>query len=271
LKARASLSGAVKAAGKGGSRVFVRVNNEHELLIADVRAAAIPGVYAIFVPKVESADLVRVLDAEISALEQVRNIEPNSIRLSVHIESPRGILNLEQILGVSNRIESVSIGTDDYCLQLGVEPSEDGRELFYPFSVMVTVSRALGVLPMGVLGSVAGYKDPHTFRKSAERARSLGGTGAFCIHPDQVSILNEVFTHTDDEVLHARRIVTAFENALANGRASTTLDDKMVDTPIYKRALAVIEHARETALLENAKLECMRSLGEHYAVAQKNA
>jgi citrate lyase subunit beta/citryl-CoA lyase len=96
---------------------------------------------------------------------------------------------------------------------------------------------------MGILGSVAGYRDPDGFRKAAERARQLGCTGAFCIHPDQVDILNKVFSPDQAQVDQASRIKTVFEESMAQGRASTTLDGRMIDTPVYKRALRIIQLA----------------------------
>jgi citrate lyase subunit beta / citryl-CoA lyase len=239
--ARELVHESIKMVGRAGAEVLVRVNNDREFFEEDVRAAVSPGLHAVFLPKVESPDDVRKTEELISALESDRGIEKGRIKLSLHIESPTALIKIQEIAACGTRIESMSLGMDDYCLELGVEPSPEGTELFFPLVTLVTVCKAAGISPIGILGSVAGYKDSDGFRRAAERGRNLGCTGAFCIHPDQVEILNSVFSPTDDKVEHARKVVAVFEEAAAKGRASTTLDDRMVDTPIYKRALKTLE------------------------------
>jgi citrate lyase subunit beta / citryl-CoA lyase len=250
----------IALAGRGGIDVFVRVNNEEPLLRDDVAASVHPGLHAIFLPKAESGEQIAALEKQIAELEVERGIQPGTIKLSLHIESPLGILKLQEIANASKRTESMSLGSDDYCLQLGVEASPEGTELFFPFSMMVTVCKAVGISPMGILGSVAGFRDLDGFRRAAERGRNLGSTGAFCIHPDQVGILNQVFSQSQHDVDHARRVVEAFEEGLSRGRAAVTLEGRMVDTPVYKRAKLTLERAEAVAALDQRKSEAMSRL-----------
>ena len=109
----------------------------------------------------------------------------------------------------------MSIGVEDYCLELGVEPSADGIELLYPVARLVTVCKAVGVQPTGLVGSIAGFRDLATFEGAAQRARQLGCEGAGCIHPDQVTVLNRVFTPDPAKVEYARRVVEAYRGRRA--------------------------------------------------------
>jgi citrate lyase subunit beta/citryl-CoA lyase len=180
-----------------------------------------------------------------------------TIKLSVHIESPLGILNLRRIAEAGSRIESMSMGVDDYCLQLGVTPSSDATELLFPFMHMVTVCKAYNIHPIGILGSVADFRRLEHFRAAAIKAEKLGATGAYCIHPDQVEILNTVFSPSPADLEWAEGVIAVFEEALQQGRASTSLDGKMVDTPIYKRALNTIERARELQKSDARKTQAL--------------
>ena len=74
--------------------------------------------------------------------------------------------------------------------------------------------------------------------------------GAACIHPAVVPILNDVFSPTGQEVADAKRIVAAFETAVAEGRASLEVDGKMIDYPVVARAEQVI--ARDDAIRRRA-------------------
>jgi citrate lyase subunit beta/citryl-CoA lyase len=155
----------------------------------------------------------------------------------------------------------MGVGPEDYCLSLGVEPSADGIELLYGVSRVVTVCKAVGIQAVGLLGSVAGFRDLAAFESAATRARSLGCEGAGCIHPEQVLVLNRVFSPDPQKVEYARRAVEAFEEGVKRGTASVNLDGKMVDVPVYRRAQLILQRANAIAELERAKAEALRRLG----------
>jgi len=223
------------------------VNNDPSLLEPDIGAAVRPGVHAVFLPKVMSGDDVRRVAALISQCERASGIEVGTVLLSIHIESPAGLLRLEEIATANERLESMSMGVDDYRLELGIEPSDDATDLLVPFTMLAVACRAVGASPIGVMGSVADFSDLARFERAAIRSRGLGFSGAYCIHPDQVGVLNRVFSPSADQVAHAKRVVQAFEEGLKAGRASVNLDGRMVDTPIYKQALRVLELADAVA------------------------
>jgi citrate lyase subunit beta / citryl-CoA lyase len=72
--------------------------------------------------------------------------------------------------------------------------------------------------------------------------------------------LNQVFSQSQQDVDHARRVVDAFEEGLTRGRASVTLEGRMVDTPVYKRAKLTLERAEAVAALEKRKADAMSRL-----------
>ena len=233
---------------RGGAEVLVRVNHVAGLLAEDVEASVHPGLTGICFPKAESADEIHQLDAHLSDLERRRGLAPGCVELAVLIETPRGVLNLESIASASPRVRTISLGPEDYCLALGVEPSADGMELLYGVSKVITVCKALGQVPLGLLGSIAGFRDLAAFERAAARARDLGCMGASCIHPDQVSEVNAIFSPSAAEVEWSRKVVQAFEAAEAAGSASIQLEGKFIDYPIVYRARRVLETiARITA------------------------
>jgi citrate lyase subunit beta/citryl-CoA lyase len=125
---------------------------------------------------------------------------------------------------------------------------------------VVTICKAAGIQPTGLLGSIASFRDLAAFEGAAARARQLGCEGAGCIHPDQVAVLNRVFSPDPTKVEYARRVVTAFEEGLRRGTASVDLDGKMVDIPVYKRAEVILARARAVAETERRKAEARTRL-----------
>ncbi len=258
--ARRLIPGAIPLVARGGGEVFVRVNHDAATLASDLEAAVRPGLTGICLPKTESGEEVGRLEAEIARLEASRGMDPGGIELSLLIETPRGLLNLEAIAAAGQRIRTISLGPEDYCLALGVEPSGDGLELLYGVSRVVTVCKAFGLSPTGLLGSISGFRDLRSFERAAARARDLGCVGASCIHPDQVRVLNRVFSPPPRKVEYARRAVQAFEAGLREGRASVDLDGAMVDTPVYLRARSILERAVAIAEVERRKAGALSRL-----------
>jgi citrate lyase subunit beta/citryl-CoA lyase len=255
--ARALVREALAVAGRGGAEVLVRVNNDPALLADDIAAAVHPGLDGLAIPKAESAAHIREIVARIEALERARGLAPGHLRLSLAVETPRGLLAVEEIATASDRIATMSIGVEDFCLELGVEPSADGLELMYPVARLVTVCKAVGVQPTGLVGSIAGFRDLATFERAAVRARQLGCEGAGCIHPDQVTVLNRVFPPDRGRVEHARRVVEVFEEGVRMGTASVNLDGAMVDVPVYRRAQVLLARARAVEETERCKAEAL--------------
>jgi citrate lyase subunit beta/citryl-CoA lyase len=240
--------------------VLVRVNNEQTMLYADLYASIHPGLHGIVLPMVETRQEVMELESNVEKLEKERNLAVGRIRFLLIIESPRGLLNAYDIALASHRVESMTIGPEDYCLKLGVEPSNDGIELLYPLSQIVTICKGAGIMPMGLLGSIAGFQDLEAFEGSAARARQLGCVGAACIHPKQVEVLNRVFSPSPEEIKFAQRVVGAFEDGLSKGLGSVNLNGKMVDIPVYKRAKRITLRAKAIEKIERAKREALLQL-----------
>lgn len=259
-RARTLVKDAIPLAARGGAEVAVRVNNEPDLLDADVDAAVHAGLDNLSIPKAESADQIRELAARVERLERARGLEVGHVRFTLAVETPAGVLATRELATACPRVRSMSVGVEDYCLALGVEPSAEGTELLYAVSFLVTSCKAVGIEATGLVGSIAGFRELAAFEAAAERARQLGCVGAGCIHPDQVLVLNRVFTPDPAKAEYARRVVDAFEDGVRKGTASVSLDGKMVDVPVYKRALVILERARAVAATEQRKAEALARL-----------
>ena len=77
----------------------------------------------------------------------------------------------------------------------------------------------------------------------AERAKAVGFAGKYVIHPNHIEPVNTVFSPSEDQVANARKVVAAWEEALAKSEGVIQLDGRMIDRPIAERARRVIEQA----------------------------
>jgi citrate lyase subunit beta / citryl-CoA lyase len=251
---RAVLKDSILLAGKGGSDVLVRVNHTNELLKGDVEASVWPGLDGIFFPKVETGEQVRALDRLLTELERKRGIPPGQVKISIIAETLKGYLNVEETTSASDRIDSLSLGTEDFATNTGMELSEATYHgWLIPRMQIVFVAHAYGKLPLNLLGSMAGFSDTVGFEKMAVLSYKHGFLGSSCIHPGNVEILNRCFSPTQEEIEHSRKLIDVFERSLAAGRASTTLDGRMIDYPHYERAKQILARSAKIEALEQRK------------------
>lgn len=259
--ARKQIQPSLPLATRSGVDIFVRINKDPTWMKEDLDASIYPGLAGIVFPKTESAEEVEILEAAVEKLERKRGIVPGGIVFDLMIESPKGTLALLEIAGASSRTQSITLGPEDYCRELGVEPSADGIELHLPLAQVVTVCKAKRLKPMGLLGSIGEFRDLAKFERSASRAAQLGCEGASCIHPDQVKVLNRVFSPDPTKVEHARSVVTAFEKGVKEGTASVSVSGQMVDIPVYQRAQALLDLKQGIDDLEQRKTHALGRLG----------
>ena len=244
--ARDLVGDAARKVSRKGADVIVRVNRPWRMAIRDLESAAVLEVSAIMVPKVADAAHVRSIGEVLDELEEERGIPRGRIGLIAEIETAEGFFHAREIAAACGRMISVFLGSEDFAFSMGMESETEG--LFYPAQHVAIAARSAGLLPLGFIGSIAEYTDLDAFRRMVRRSRRLGFRGAFCIHPDQVSILNEEFTPTADEARRAIGIIEAYDAAVAEGRGAATFEGAMIDPPVIERAretLAVRDRIKE--------------------------
>ena len=239
--ARAMLPDTMRKVVRGGADVAVRINRPMRLAMADLEAAVRPGLSAVFVTKTEGVQHLGLLDEAVGELERERGMAPGSVGFSVMIEHPRALPELNDIAERGPRVISMMLGGEDFALETGSAPGDETLEL--PKRLVAFAAQAHGRAALGILGTVADYTDPAAYRRSAERARRFGFSGATCVHPGLVSALNEAFTPSAEEVAQARKLIAADAAAAADGRGSFTVDGKMIDVPVIDRARRLLARA----------------------------
>ena len=242
--ARKLVAAAAKRVRRGGGDVVVRINSPRELAEPDLDFSIDQNVDGIAVTKAQSAEHIRRIDELISRLETQRGMRVGHTRLIAMIETPAAFFQMPAIALSSPRLAAMNIGGEDFALETGMEPTEE--TLLMPKQQMVFAARAAGIMPLGFIASVAGFGDWEVFGRMVRRSRQFGFMGAGCIHPGQVTIVNEEYTPAEAEVAYARRIVEENAKHEAAGRASWSLDGKMIDVPVVVRAQRLL--ARHAAI-----------------------
>jgi citrate lyase subunit beta/citryl-CoA lyase len=237
--ARSSVQRNAPRVRRGGADVLVRINRPLSLAVRDIEASIGPDVDGFVLPKVGSADHVRLIEEHIAETEQRRGLVVGHSRLVVLIESAAAWFAMVDIAKASPRIVGLNLGSEDFALDCGMESTPEALQVAKQH--VVFAARAARILPLGVVGSMSDFGDRTAFREMVRRSRRFGFSGASCIHPAQVPILNELFAPSAEEVEAARRVVDALAAAEKEGRGATALDGRMIDAPVAESARRVLE------------------------------
>jgi citrate lyase subunit beta/citryl-CoA lyase len=216
---------------------YVRVNGiGSDRLEPDLDAVVRPGVDGLCLPKVDYPEQIQRVDALLAPRETAAGLAAGSLRYIVAIESPRGLLNALAIASASPRVAALMFGAEDFGLELGLPTHREGEasELIYARSALVTAAAAANV--QSIDGVWPDIQDAEGLRVDCLRARRLGFTGKSLIHPGQIDAINGAFSPTEGEIDYARRVVEAFDAAMARGDGSIAFGGQLIDRPIVERA-----------------------------------
>ena len=204
----------------------------------------------ILVPKVGVYSDVYMVEAMLNQLEMQQGLK-NKIGIEALIETALGMANVENIAcnGSAGRLEALHFGVADYAASNrarttnigGLNPDYPGDQWHSAISRMTVACRASGLRPID--GPFGDIKDPDGYKLAARRAAALGIEGKWAIHPTQVDLANEVFTPPLAEVEKAKRILSALDEAAAQGKGAAALDGRLIDAASARMANNVVEVA----------------------------
>ena len=226
--------------------------------VVDVVENASERLDELMLPKAQSAADVQALDMLLTQIEKVTG-RKSSVGIEAQIETARGLINVEEICAASSRLETIIFGPADFAastempvLTGGVQiPEYPGDHFHYVFSKILMAGRANGLQVID--GPFLKIKEGEALRDYAMRTRLLGYDGKWALHPDQVAIINEVFTPTQEQYDRAFDILDAYEKATTEGAAgerkgAVMFGDEMIDEASRKIALKFVSRGQRAGM-----------------------
>jgi citrate lyase subunit beta/citryl-CoA lyase/(S)-citramalyl-CoA lyase len=212
------------------TRCSVRINSVTEAaglrdLLALREYSVTPTI--VVVPKVESARDLEIVEAVLGG-------ECPGLELLAVVETPRGLERLRDITTFSGRLRGIIFGSADYAAALGIELAWE--PLVYARSLLANAARAANI--EAIDSPLFDLTDLALLRREAECARALGYSGKIALHPDQVPVINEVFSPKPAELQHAHRVVAA---AHRSGQGITTVSGSMVGRPFFEASRRLLD------------------------------
>lgn len=215
---------------------WVRLNSG-SMMEEDARAVCTAGLRGIVLPKA-SVDALDTLDVVLSIAEKKAGLAEGAVRVCPLIETAQGVLDVRAI-AEGPRVSHLAVGEVDLAAELGVLDAE----ALGPIRMQVVVASAAAGLAPPTAPVATDFADLENFRRTTKELRSMGFGARAAVHPAQVPVINEVFTPTRDEIEAARKLMDAYDAALARGDGVITdAHGRMVDEAVVRGARRILEH-----------------------------
>lgn len=221
------------------AEIGVRINGlGTEFGEQDIRHLAPLGPDFFVLPKVESEQAVKDFLTMFSGVENRASLGQGDIKVFCIVETAKGIVNLEKIVFGNEGLNGIMFGAEDFTLDLGIERSREGTELFYARAKIAVFAAAARMEAIDTVFS--DIEDREGLIAEAREAFTMGFTGKAIIHPSQIEPVRLGFSPSQEKVEIAKKQIVEFERGLEKGVASVSVDGKMVDYPVYQRAKKMV-------------------------------
>jgi citrate lyase subunit beta/citryl-CoA lyase len=262
--ARGKIVNAIKGGDWGDKVVCVRINAWDTpwtvFDVLEVVGGSGPRLDEVMLPKVESAAQVVALDLLLTQVEHNAGLPIGHVGIEAQIETTRGLINVEEICAASPRLETIIFGPADFAASMempvltgGVQiPEYPGDHFHYVFSKILMAGRANGLQVID--GPFLKIREIDAFRDYCQRTKTLGFDGKWSLHPDQVEVLNEVFSPTQEQFDRAWDILDAYEKATTEGdrKGAVMFGDEMIDEASRKMATKFVTRGERAGFSRSA-------------------
>lgn len=255
--ARLTVINSVNSLDWGGKLLSIRINQPGNRFayrdIIEIIPKCAERLSSVVIPKVSTPADIHFVERLLESLEDEHGIT-NRLSLEPSIEDPLGLENVSEIAGASKRNISLVFGIADFSSAIGAKfysisghgENEDfypGHRWHYVLSRMVVAAKARDL--MVIDAPYGNFRDTVGLKRSAELAAALGVDGKWAIHPDQIEIINEVFSPSPEEMERAKRVIEAHEKARKEGKGAVELDGRMIDSATIRLARTTLGKVSE--------------------------
>ena len=240
--ARSLISEKLETLSGKNQSIVPRVNAlDTGLTFDDIHAVVNSKTYGISVGKIESSWDIKEVSKILSQIESEKSVELGSTKIIAWIESASAIVNVNSIASASDRMLGIAFGGEDFTNDMGIQRSETGIEILYPRSVVAVAAKAAGITAIDT--PYVNFRDNNGLEQEIKSVLPLGFKAKFAIHPGQLQSINNLFSPSEEAIEYANKVIEVFEEAERDGSGATSLDGKMIDVPVVKRARNLLELA----------------------------
>jgi citrate lyase subunit beta-like protein len=196
----------------------------------------------IVIPKVETAAQIKYVSQKIGEYENRIGLTKGFITIIAIVETAKGILNLSEISIADSRLDALVFGAEDLAGDIGATRTTEGKEILYPRSMVILHAAAQGLQAIDMV--FVDYQNQEGLKREALEGARMGFVGKQIIHPNQVKVVQDAYTPTDETIRFAEQLIAEYDKYQASGIGAFSYNGKMVDAPMIRNAQSILDKAR---------------------------
>lgn len=182
-----------------------------------------------------------LIDQILTIIEEEKKLQ-KCIGIIPIIETALGVVQMEEIAKYK-RVNGILLGAEDLSVDMEVERTKKGTEIWYPRAKLAYICKAYQIDAIDT--PFTDTQDSKGLKEDAMLAKELGLNAKAAIHPNQIDCINQVFSPSQKQILWAKRVLSATQEAEKKNLGVFSLDGKMVDKPIIDRAKKIMAVAQK--------------------------
>ena len=229
----------VKRPETQGKVIFPRVNDrESGELLKDLYQLTVDGIAGFMYPKSTKEEDVYFVGKLLETIEYEKGFPVGTFKLIPLIEAAGAIVNIKEICTACTRVVAVAFGCEDYVTDLGGKHDPEGQSIFYARNAIVNAARFAGVAPIDTVHIKV--HDLEDLERNLILSKNLGFEGMLVLNPNELPLVNQYFSPSEEEIAWAEEMVQLTAEAKAEGKGVAVKDNKFIGPPMLKMAEKIL-------------------------------
>ncbi len=217
---------------------------------------AVDKFHGIILPKTFEPSQIEEVDELLTKYEKQAGWT-RKIQIEALIETAMAVENAFKIATASDRMAGLIFGIADYAADIGIADAYEGQNIRFLYAKQRVVNAAKAAGIDAVDNVHLKVREMEDLRRMTEESAGYGYDGRWAIHPSHIPVINEIYTPTDAQVEHAKKVVELYEQADLQGLGAISDPDngEMIDEATIKIAFKQLLKAFKAGKVEEAFIQ----------------
>lgn len=239
-QARDNIKEFVKREDLNGKLIFPRVNDrESGELLKDAYQLTVGGIAGFMYPKATKGEDIYFFGKLLETIEYEKGIPVGTFKIIPLIETAGAVMNIQDICTACTRVIAVAFGCEDYITDLKGKHDDVGQSIFFARNMISNGAKACGVIPIDTVHIKV--HDLEDLEKNLIVAKQLGFEGMLVLNPKELTLVNQYFSPSVEDVAWAKEMVQLADEAVKEGKGVAVKDGKFIGPPMLKMAKDILK------------------------------
>ena len=188
---------------------------------------------------IQKSDYKTIVEVNCLLDDFLKENNMDEIKVIALVETSKGIVEIDKF-AENSRVSAILLGAEDLTSDLEIKRTESSDEIFFARSKVIFSCVANKLIPIDT--PFTNINDIKGLELDSLKSNSLGMKARACIHPNQLEVVNRVYSPSNEDIQWAQEVYNAYQENPDLG--AFQLKGKMIDKPIIERAKKIIDKAK---------------------------